>query len=676
MSHKNKKRKNNLIDEEEYVDEGYSSSDDSFVDNKNIKDNEEYNDEEIELFNDNFDSKIIDNIIKSNIFSLTNKYSVKRKRDDESLYKKIENFGESNAQKLMDFIKTLNKNEEDKYKKQIDDIDIIRKSSIPNAIKVLNWNTTNTNKSIALKMLADYNNASDEPKKLGKAINKLMTIPFGKIIEPKVSNKSSHTDINKYLTDMRKLLDKNIYGHDVAKTQLVEIIAQTISNPKEGGNIFCLAGSPGVGKTELIKNAVAKSLNRPFYLIGLGGANDGSVLNGHSYTYTGSQCGRIVDALTNTQCMNPIIFFDELDKISNTDKGMEVVNILIHLTDQTQNNCFHDNYFSGLEFDLSKAIIVFSLNDLSKVSPILKDRMKIINIDGYDLDDKYKIIENHMIPKFREEYGLDDFKIIIERNVIKYLIERYTNEKGVRKIKEILKDVFSRINYKRYASNIKKFTVSIEFLNTEILKTKHKIDNTPLQLDNVVAKAHGLWASDNIMIGGVLPICCNFFPTTSYYTVETSGLIGQMMIESVKLAKIVAWNLLSDEIKNKYIQKWSKTPEGIHLTFSCLSSEIDGPSATTIITICIYSLLTNTKINNSYAVTGEMDMIGNVKKIGGLKEKILGAKQEGIKHILCPLENKEDYDKIISKNSDLFDDNFTIEMVSNVKEVMEKILIK
>ena len=619
--------------------------------NKKIKKD---NNEEIEIFDDKLDDKFMEDLLKSGIFGLTNGFIIrtggsKKRKHEESLYEKLENFGESNIESLKKYIQNLEPGEEEEYKKRIDEIDLLRKSSIPNAIKVLNWDTTQNNKSTALKMLAEYSKSSDEPRKLGRAINKLMMVPFGKIVGPKVNKNSSFPEINKYLKEMRKLLDKNIYGHDVTKTQLLEIVAQTISNPKEGGNVFCMVGSPGVGKTDLIKNAVAKSLNRPFHLISLGGASDGSTLNGHGYTYTGSQCGRIVDALSSTQCMNPILFFDELDKVSHTDKGNEIINILIHLTDPTQNNCFYDNYFPGMEFDLSKAIIIFSLNDLSHVSPILRDRMKIINVDGYDLNDKYKIIENYIMPKLSSEYGLENVDITIDRKTIKYLIEKYTNEKGVRKIKELLKDIYSKINYKRYTSNVKKFTVSMDFLNTEILKHKHKIENTPLQFENSVAKVHGLWASDNIMIGGVLPICCNFFPTTNYYTVETSGLVGKMMTESVKLAKIVAWNLLTEDMKKKYIEKWEKTPEGIHITFSCLSTEIDGPSATTIITLCIYSLLANVKINNYYAVTGEMDMIGNVKKIGGLKEKILGAKQEGIKHVLCPYENKEDLDKILSK---------------------------
>ena len=649
----------------------------SKINNDLISDDEsEYSYESDDSFISNNDD-IIDIMSKKrkhNDFLINN--SVNKKKRTESmdlnikLFDEISNLNEKKENTLFNYIKSIKDNEKNKYIAKIKKLENINNLNIPYPIQILNWDTTENNKTNAFKMYSELQETSDDKIKLKTAFKKLMEVPFGKNIIP-VVNKSSYIEINKYLNNVKISLDKNIYGHEQSKTQLLELVAQIISNPNEGGNIFCLVGSPGIGKTDLIKNSVSKSLGRPFQLISLGGATDGSILNGHSYTYVGSKCGKIIDAVIQSKCMNPILFFDELDKVSKTDKGDEINNILIHLTDQVQNCSFHDNYFSGFEFDLSKAIIIFSLNDLSNISPILLDRIKIITVNGYDLKDKLEIIKKFAMPKLNKEFNLENIKINIEDNVIQYLIENYTNEKGIRKIKEIFKDIYSKINYKRYTEKLKSINITIDFLNINILKNKRKIEYSLLSFNNEIAKIHGMWASEHIMIGGVLPITCCFYPCNNFFNVEYSGLLGDTMKESIKLAKTVAWNLLSTELKEKYNTLWDKNPQGIHITFSCLS-EIDGPSATTAIAICIYSLLSNIKIDNTYSITGEMDMIGNVKKIGGLKEKILGARKEGITHILCPYENKSDFDKL---DKSLFD-GITIEMVKNVKDVIDKILIK
>jgi ATP-dependent Lon protease len=185
-------------------------------------------------------------------------------------------------------------------------------------------------------------------------------------------------------------------------------MGQQFRNPNAKGNMIGIHGPAGNGKTTLIKEGIAKAMNKPFIFISLGGATDSSFLEGHSFTYEGSICGRIASGIIESKCMDPVIFLDELDKVSETPKGEEIINILMHITDATQNNHFTDRFFSGIDFDFSKAIIIFSFNDASKVSRILKDRMKIIKVGGYKIDDKIKIAQKHLLPKLFKSVGIDN----------------------------------------------------------------------------------------------------------------------------------------------------------------------------------------------------------------------------------------------------------------------------
>jgi ATP-dependent Lon protease len=207
----------------------------------------------------------------------------------------------------------------------------------------------------------------------------------------------------------------------------------------------------GTGKTTLIKHGISKILNRPFAFITLGGASDGSFLEGHSFTYEGSAYGKIVDILIQSKVSNPVIFFDELDKVSQSEKGNEIIGILTHLTDTTQNSQFHDKYFSELEFDLSKCLFVFSYNDEQLVNPILKDRMFSIDIKGYDTDDKIVIARDYLIPEISKEYRMTE--IGWKDDMISYVIERTEPESGVRNLKRSLETIYSKLNLERILQN-------------------------------------------------------------------------------------------------------------------------------------------------------------------------------------------------------------------------------
>lgn len=237
--------------------------------------------------------------------------------------------------------------------------------------------------------------------KLKKWVDTALGVPWGKYRSINVSK----SEIPNYLTKSRSILDKVIYGQDESKDTIIQIISKLITNTNVG-NVFSLYGPAGVGKTTIIKNGLAKALNLPFAFISLGGATDASYLDGHGYTYEGSIPGRIVDIITKAGCMNPIIYFDELDKVSNTAKGKEIMNLLVHLTDPIQSSMFQDKYLGSMDIDLSRCIFVFSFNDITKVSPILLDRMKLIYVNGFTNDEKRVISRNYLLPDLLNEYNL------------------------------------------------------------------------------------------------------------------------------------------------------------------------------------------------------------------------------------------------------------------------------
>ena len=242
-------------------------------------------------------------------------------------------------------------------------------------------------------------------------------------------------------------LDSAVYGLHDAKMQIMQLIGQWIVNPDAFGSAIAIKGPMGTGKTTLVKEGISKILNRPFALIALGGATDASVLEGHGYTYEGSTWGKIVDILIQTKSSNPIIYFDELDKISDTPKGEEIVGILTHLIDATQNGNFHDKYFSEIDFDLSKALFIFSYNDESKVNPILLDRMYKIATKGYDTKEKKIIVNNYLQPTVCQQINFETDNIVIKDDTLEHIIEKYTcQEDGVRNLKRCLEIIYTKLN--------------------------------------------------------------------------------------------------------------------------------------------------------------------------------------------------------------------------------------
>ena len=322
------------------------------------------------------------------------------------------------------------------------------KLEIPPYYQILELDIPIRSKEIILKYMSSLENldeTSSDYHKFESFVDTCKEVPFGKYITlPKPENFSN------FLMDSVKTLDSCIYGHELPKLEILQYLSQLISNPTCKGQPLGIYGPPGIGKTTLIQEGLAKVLNRPFYFISLGGCSDASFLDGHSFTYEGSRTGKIVDILRSAQCMNPIIYFDELDKISDTSKGEEISNLLVHLTDESQNSHFHDKYLHDIDLDLSKAFFVFSFNDIEKINPILRDRINILYLNDFKKEEKVKIAKNYLIPKIKKEFNMtnEEDSYNISNEMIDYIIEKHIqkDESGVRTLKKLIKSIYSKIN--------------------------------------------------------------------------------------------------------------------------------------------------------------------------------------------------------------------------------------
>ena len=321
-----------------------------------------------------------------------------------------------------------------------------------------------------INILTQMDRASGEYYKIKQWVDTFMRIPFGKYNGLPITMEDGPEKCSKFMDNAHKALEDAVYGLDDAKIQIMQMIGQWISNPKSVGTAIAIHGPMGTGKTTLVKEGISKVLNRPFAFLALGGATDSSFLEGHSYTYEGSVWGQIVDIIIKSKCMNPVIYFDELDKISDTPKGEEIIGILTHLTDTTQNSQFHDKYFSGIDFDLSKALFIFSYNDEKKVNPILRDRMYRIETKGYDKKEKTIIAKQYLMPVIEKNINFESGKIIITDNILHYIIDKYTaKEKGVRNLKRCLEIIYSKLNLFRLMKpdnnlfNNKMTTIKLEY---------------------------------------------------------------------------------------------------------------------------------------------------------------------------------------------------------------------
>ena len=506
-------------------------------------------------------------------------------------------------------------------------------------------------------------------------------ISLTKTITEMKSLKNNILRIENSMSEITDILDESIHGHSHAKNQILKIIGQWM-NGEQNGYCFGFEGSPGVGKTSLAKKGLAKCLkddngsSRPFSFIALGGSCNGSTLEGHSYTYVNSTWGRVVDILMETKCMNPIIYIDELDKVSKTENGKEIIGILTHLIDTTQNDAFQDKYFSGIDIDLSKVLFIFSYNDPEQIDKILLDRIHRIKFDNLSLDEKTVIVNKYILPEINKKMGFENI-VEIDEKLIEYIILNYTIEPGVRKLKEILFDLYGEINIEilkcKDIENFQTpFILTEELINEKYLKKYHKIEEKIIHNKAEIGIINGLWA--NVLgRGGIIPIQTMLYPSSTFLELRLTGLQGDVMKESMNVAKSLAWNITPLEKKKELIKNFEETKcQGLHIHCPEGAVSKDGPSAGTAITIAIFSLFNQRKIKNTVAITGEINLQGEVTAIGGLDNKILGGIRAGITTFIYPKSNNRDFNDFmkIYSNKD-FIKNIQFIEVGNINEVFE-----
>ena len=394
--------------------------------------------------------QICENKIK--ITKQKNEKKFKKQRDRNGrIFKRI--LRDKNTMNDFDFFEKLEIDQQKKIIKELREINQITRIEKPYRLTLLESNIPLIFKSTAMKKISTLrymDPGSGEFYKIKNWVDTFMRIPFGNYKNLPISIDDGVEKCHDFMASAQKTLDNAVYGLNDAKMQIMQMLGQLITNPKSIGTAIAIHGPAGTGKTSIVKEGISKILDRPFAFIALGGATDSSFLEGHGYTYEGSTWGKIIQILIDSKCMNPVIYFDELDKISDTPKGEEITGILTHLTDTSQNSQFHDKYFTEIDFDLSKCLFIFSYNDESKINPILKDRMYRIQTKGYNQKQKTVIANNYLLPKIQEQVRFKTEDIIIPDETVHYIIENFCNkEDGVRNLKRCLEIIYTKLNLYR-----------------------------------------------------------------------------------------------------------------------------------------------------------------------------------------------------------------------------------
>lgn len=492
-------------------------------------------------------------------------------------------------------------------------------------------------------------------------LDKCLEIPFGKYTKDSINLEKS-----------RKILDKEHYGLDKVKERIVDSLAVYKRNPEFNGQILCLAGPPGVGKTSIVKS-LAKSMGRKYVRIALGGIHDEAEIRGHRKTYIGSMPGRIVEAVIKSGVMNPIILLDEIDKVGNDFKG-DPSSALLEALDPEQNNSFADHYIE-FPLDLSRVLFITTANDVSAIAGPLYDRMEVIELNSYTALEKFYIAKKHLVKKEMIKHSLTSKEFKISDDAINILIENYTREAGVRTLEKQIATLCRKATVS-LESGAKSFKVTDK--NIEEYLGKKKFSDDLVSKEDQVGTVNGLaWTS----VGGtMLPIEVSVLNGTG--KIELTGNLGDVMKESAKTAvsyirsKASEYGIDEDFYKNKDIH--------IHAPEAAVPK--DGPSAGLAITTAIVSELTGIAIKSNVAMTGEISLKGKALAIGGLKEKSMAAYKAGCDTVIIPQDNKKDLDEISDEVKQVidfisvknFDEVLPIALVSRPikkKEVKENLIV-
>ena len=446
-------------------------------------------------------------------------------------------------------------------------------------------------------------------------------------------NKETKDVLN--LKKASQILERDHYGLKDAKEKVLDYLAVKTLNPSMNGAILCLSGPPGIGKTSLVKS-IAESMGRKFVRVSLGGVRDEAEIRGHRRTYVGSMPGKIMKAMKEAGTKNPVILLDEIDKMSNDYKG-DPASAMLEVLDPEQNKSFEDHYID-MPFDLSKVFFVATANDLRTVSAPLRDRMDILQLSSYTEFEKLHIAQNFLLKQAQKENGLANIDIKIPDKVMFKLIDEYTREAGVRNLKREIINICRKLAREVVEKKVKKFNLKASDLEKYLGKAKFRPEKSR-KADGKVGVVNGLaWTA----VGGVT-LDVQGVDTAGKGDVTLTGTLGNVMKESASVAMTyVKANLKKYPPKDENFFK----DRAIHLHFPEGATPKDGPSAGITITTAIVSVLTNRKVRQDIAMTGEITITGDVLAIGGVREKVIGAHRAGIKEVILPEDNRVDTDEI------------------------------
>ena len=497
----------------------------------------------------------------------------------------------------------------------------------------------------------------------------VLEIPFENVSKEKLSIKQVSHQLNKdhyALTKPKERIEEYF-----AIRELLE--KRGINDKKNNGAILCFYGPPGVGKTSLA-NSIATALKRKLVRIALGGLEDVNELRGHRRTYVGAMPGRVVQGLINAKQMNPVIVFDEIDKIANSYKG-DPTAVLLEILDPEQNHAFRD-YYVNFDIDLSEVIFIATANDISQIPAPLRDRMEFIALNSYTPQEKFQIAKNYLLPQELEKHGLKNTEISITKTALKKLIEEYTRESGVRNLRRLIASIFRKSAIKILKNETQKVNITLKNLDEFVEKKVYEIDE--VEKKDQIGIVNGLaWTS----VGGdVLKIEC--IKIKGKGNLKLTGQLGDVMKESVVIAFSIIKTLIDDKkikIPNEICQKDEK---GEYLqVYNCYDLHLhvpegavpkDGPSAGITMSVAIASILSEKKVRADIAMTGEITLSGKVLAIGGLKEKLIAAHRAKIKEVLIPRKN---FEQDLTDLPDEVKKDITLTAVDTIDDVLKKALL-
>jgi ATP-dependent Lon protease len=467
-----------------------------------------------------------------------------------------------------------------------------------------------------------------------------------------------YTTDNYDLKKAKKLLDKDHFGMHKIKERILEYLAVLKLKGDMKSPILCFVGPPGIGKTSLGKS-IASALGRKYVRFSLGGLHDESEIRGHRKTYIGAMPGRILQSLRKVKSSNPVIILDEIDKVGKDFRG-DPSSALLEVLDPEQNHTFYDNYLE-LEYDLSKVLFIATANDLQSIQPALRDRLEIIDLTGYAVEEKEKIAQTHLLPKQRELHGLKDHDVKVSQLVMNYLIENYTRESGVRELDRQLASIMRSLA-KDLAINGKLKTVLTQQDVTRILG-KPRYSNELYKTANMPGVAVGLaWT----YVGGDI-LFIEVSSSEGKGELQLTGNLGQVMKESAS----TAITYLKANAKKNGIDPGLFGKKNIHIHVPEGAVPKDGPSAGITMMTALASALTGRKVKSYLAMTGEITLRGQVLPVGGIKEKVLAAKRSGLKEIVMCYQNEKD---VLEINPE-FIKGMKFHYVKSMQQVLEIALV-